>query len=93
LPGRSLVCHSGSFGSSSRADVSSLRASLDVGLRLLDWSWRRRAISIYLLSDAIGKFDVLVARLPSASRKGSFREAPDPLLAILNDARPNRNRK
>ena len=40
-----------------------------------------------LRSDPIGKVDVLAARLPPALRKGAFKEAPDRLLAILNDAR------
>ena len=46
-----------------------------------------QSTEIYLRSDPIGKLDVLAARLPPAIRKGSFKEAPDRLLAILNDAR------
>ena len=46
-----------------------------------------QSTEIYLRSDPIGKLDVLAARLPPAIRKGSFKEAPDRLLAILKDAR------
>ena len=46
-----------------------------------------QSTEIYLRSDPIGKVDVLAARLPPALRKGAFKEAPDRLLAILNDAR------
>ena len=46
-----------------------------------------QSTEIYLRSDPIGKLDVLGARLPPMIRKGSFKEAPDRLLAILNDAR------
>ena len=46
-----------------------------------------QSTEIYLRSDPIGKLDVLAARLPLAIRKGSFKEAPDRLLAILKDAR------
>ena len=46
-----------------------------------------QSTKIYLRSDPIGKLDVLAARLPPAIRKGSFKEAPDRLLAILKDAR------
>ena len=46
-----------------------------------------QSTEIYLRRDPIEKLDVLAARLPSAIRKGSFNEAPDRLLAILNDAR------
>ena len=46
-----------------------------------------QSTEIYLRSDPIGKLDVLAARLPPAIRKGSFKQAPDRLLAILNNAR------
>ena len=46
-----------------------------------------QSTEIYLRSDPIGKLDVLAARLPPGLRKGSFKEAPDRLLAILKDAR------
>ena len=46
-----------------------------------------QSTEIYLRSDPSGKLDVLAARLPPAIRKGSIKEAPDRLLAILNDAR------
>ena len=46
-----------------------------------------QSTEIYLRSDPGGKLDVLAARLLPAIRKGSFKDAPDRLLAILNDAR------
>ena len=46
-----------------------------------------QSTEIYLRSDPVGKLDVLSARLPPAIRKGSFKEAPDRLLALLKDAR------
>ncbi len=46
-----------------------------------------QSTEIYLRSDPIGKLEVLAARVPPALRKGSFKQAPDRLLAILNDAR------
>ena len=52
-----------------------------------------QSTEIYLRSDPIGKLDVLAARLPPAIRKGSFKQAPDRLLAILNDARAHMNRR
>ena len=46
-----------------------------------------QSTEIYLRRDPTGKLDVLAARLPPVNRKGSFKEAPDRLLAILKDAR------
>ena len=44
-----------------------------------------QSTEICLRSDPIGKLDILTARLPLAIRKGSFKAAPDRLLAILKD--------
>ena len=41
-----------------------------------------QSTEIYLRRDPTGKLDVLAARLPPVNRKGSFKEAPDRLLAI-----------
>ena len=41
----------------------------------------------YLRADPAEKFDVLAAGLPPGIKKGSFRHAPDRLLAILSEAR------
>jgi len=41
----------------------------------------------YLRADPVEKHDLLAARLPPGIKKGSFRNAPDRLLAILREAR------
>ncbi len=41
----------------------------------------------YLRADPVEKHDLLAARLPPRIKKGSFRNAPDRLLAILSEAR------
>ncbi len=41
----------------------------------------------YLRADPAEKFDVLAAGLPPGIKKGSFKNAPDRLLAILSEAR------
>lgn len=41
----------------------------------------------YLRADPAEKFDILAAGLPPGIKKGSFKNAPDRLLAILRDAR------
>ena len=48
---------------------------------------RIQSTEIHLRSDAIGKLGVLAARLSPAIRTGSFKAAPDRLLAKLRDAR------
>ena len=42
---------------------------------------------MYLRADPVEKLDVLAAGLPPGIRKGSFKDAPDRLLAILQDAK------
>ena len=46
-----------------------------------------QSTEIYLRSDPIGKFQILAERLPPSLRKGSFPDAPDRLIAVLQDAR------
>ena len=42
---------------------------------------------MYLRADPVEKLDVLAAGLPPGIRKGSFKDAPDRLLAILQEAK------
>lgn len=42
---------------------------------------------MYLRADPVEKLDILAAGLPPGIRKGSFKDAPDRLLAILQDAK------
>ena len=46
-----------------------------------------RSTEIYLRSDPIGKFQILADRLPPSIARGSFPNAPDGLISILQDAR------
>ena len=46
-----------------------------------------QSTEIYLRADPVEKLDILAAGLPPGIRKGSFRDAPDRLLAILQDAK------
>ena len=46
-----------------------------------------RSTEMYLRADPVEKLDILAAGLPPGIRKGSFRDAPDRLLAILHDAK------
>ena len=41
----------------------------------------------YLRTDPAEKLDILAAGLPPSVRRGSFKDAPDRLLAILREAR------
>jgi len=41
----------------------------------------------YLRADPVEKHDVLAAKLPPSIKKGSFRNAPDRLLALLSEVR------
>ena len=42
---------------------------------------------MYLRADPVGKLEILSGNRPPAITKGSFKDAPDRLLAILQDAR------
>ncbi|MXY34793.1 MAG: tyrosine-type recombinase/integrase [Boseongicola sp. SB0664_bin_43] len=46
-----------------------------------------RSTEAYLRVDPIEKLEVLAAKLPPTIAKGSFKDAPDRLLAVLADAR------
>ena len=49
-----------------------------------------QSTEIYLRADPVGKLDILSGNRPPAIAKGTFRDAPDRLLAILQDARTPR---
>ena len=46
-----------------------------------------QATEMYLHADPMEKLDVLTAGFPPGIRKGSFKDASDRLLTILQDAR------
>ena len=46
-----------------------------------------QSTEIYLHADPVEKLDILAAGLPPGIRKGSFKDAPDRLMAILQEAR------
>ena len=46
-----------------------------------------QSTEIYLRADPVGKLDILSRNTPPAIAKGAFKDAPDRLLAILQDAR------
>lgn len=46
-----------------------------------------KTTEVYLRADPSERLDILAAGFPPGIRKGSFKGAPDRLLAILNSAR------